>query len=338
MSDRLSDYDFPFPEELIAQFPADPKESARLLVYDRKTDTVTHTTFAHILEFIPDTCEVILNNTKVIKARIFGHKASGGKVELLFQKPLTPDSFLVNLRGKVTTGSLILFDGNLRAQVLELFDDGTRCVAFFKKERRLDFAALLPELERIGHVPLPPYIKRSDTEQDHHDYQPLFASKEGAVAAPTASLHFTPELFKQMEAAHKTHYLTLHVGIGTFKPVETENIRDHKMHSEYYEIPESTREAIDSKREILAVGTTVTRTVEYYARTHRATGECDLFLNPDNPPVRVDHILTNFHLPKSTLVMLVSAFVGRETMLFLYREAVEKKYRFFSYGDAMLIL
>jgi len=338
MSSNLADYDFAFPEELIAQAPASPKDSARLLVYDRKTGTVVHTVFNRILDFLPEGCDVLLNNTKVIKARIFGTKESGGRIELLFQKPLTESTFLVNIRGKVKTGTELIFDSSLRAQVLELNEDGTRIVTFKLFGKELTFAQLLPELDKIGHVPLPPYIKRDDTEKDTDDYQPVFAAKEGAVAAPTASLHFTPELFEKLETSHPVHYLTLHVGIGTFKPVETENIHDHVMHSEYYEIPQATKEVIESDREILAVGTTVTRTVEHYARTKDPNGECDLFLNPDNPPIRVNHILTNFHLPKSTLVMLVAAFVGREKMLELYREAIKERYRFFSYGDAMLIL
>lgn len=338
MSSNLADYDFDFPEELIAQTPATPKDSARLLVYDRKNDTITHTVFSKILDFLPPTCDVLLNNTKVIKARLFGTKDSGGRIELLFQKPLTEKTFLVNIRGKVKTGSDLIFDSSLRAKVLGLNEDGTRVVSFSKRGKDLAFADLLPELETIGHVPLPPYIKREDNEKDTADYQTLFAAKEGAVAAPTASLHFTRELFTKLQTTHPVHSLTLHVGIGTFKPVEAENIHDHVMHSEYYEIPDATKDVIDSKREILAVGTTVTRTIEYYSRTKQQNGECDLFLNPDNPPVRVDHLLTNFHLPKSTLVMLVAAFVGREKMLELYQEAVKERYRFFSYGDAMLIL
>lgn len=338
MSSNLADYDFEFPEELIAQEPAKPKDSARLLVYDRKTDTIVHSTFNRILDFLPLGCEVLLNDTKVIKARLYGTKDSGGRIELLFQKPLTDTTFLVNIRGKVKVGTDLIFDSSLRARVLNLNEDGTRVVAFSLRAKELAFHELLPELEKIGHVPLPPYIKRDDNEKDSRDYQPLFAAREGAVAAPTASLHFTPELFKKLQLSHPVHYLTLHVGIGTFKPVETENIHDHPMHSEYYEIPDATREVIDSDKKILAVGTTVTRTVEYYARTKQQQGECDLFLNPDNPPIRVDHLLTNFHLPKSTLVMLVAAFVGREKMLELYREAIKEHYRFFSYGDTMLIL
>ena len=181
-------------------------------------------------------------------------------------------------------------------------------------------------------------MQREDNAEDETDYQTLFAKNAGAVAAPTASLHFTPELFAALEERHKTHKVTLHVGAGTFKPVEAEEILDHPMHSEYFDIPRSSAEVLDSKTPLLAIGTTVTRTIEYYVRTQKTEGECDLFLNPSNPPQRVTHLLTNFHLPKSTLIMLVSAFIGREKTLYLYKEAIEKKYRFFSYGDAMLIL
>ena len=190
-------------------------------------------------------------------------------------------------------------------------------------------------MEKIGHVPLPPYIKRDDEKIDEREYQSVFAKKEGAVAAPTASLHFTEELLKKIE---KKAYLTLHVGAGTFKPVEVEDIRKHKMHSEFFEIPKKTAEILDSNEEIVAVGTTVTRTVEYYARTKKLVGECDLFLNPLNPPIRVNRLLTNFHLPKSTLIMLVASFIGREKTLNLYKEAIKSNYRFYSYGDAMLII
>jgi len=193
-------------------------------------------------------------------------------------------------------------------------------------------------LEKIGHVPLPPYIQREDNKKDETDYQTLFAKNAGAVAAPTASLHFTPELFKKLEERHKTHKITLHVGAGTFKPVEAEHILDHPMHSEYFDISKESAKVLESDKKILAIGTTVTRTVEYFNRTKKRDGECDLFLNPNNKPQRVNYLLTNFHLPKSTLIMLVSAFINREKTLKLYHEAIKKEYRFFSYGDAMLII
>ncbi len=231
-----------------------------------------------------------------------------------------------------------MFDDELVATVTGFNEDGSRIVTFTHHGKEIRFEELVLVLDDIGHIPLPPYMQREDNEEDETDYQTLFAKNAGAVAAPTASLHFTPELFAALEARHKTHKVTLHVGAGTFKPVEAEEILDHPMHSEYFDIPRSSAEVLDSKIPLLAIGTTVTRTIEYYVRTKKVQGECDLFLNPSNPPQRVTHLLTNFHLPKSTLIMLVSAFIGREKTLYLYKEAIEKKYRFFSYGDAMLIL
>ncbi len=336
-------YDYELPEGFIATKPVHPRDEAKLLVYNRKNDTVTHTTFKHLLDFLPEECDVFLNDTLVIKARIFGHKVSaegqgGGKVELLFNKPLDALHYLVLIRGKVKVGTKLLFDEGLGATVTALNEDGSRIVTFSHHSKEIRFEELVQILDTIGHIPLPPYMQREDNKEDETDYQTLFAKNAGAVAAPTASLHFTPELFEALQKRHRTHKVTLHVGAGTFKPVEAEKILEHPMHSEYFHIPPDAVEILESDREILAIGTTVTRTVEYYVRTKKTEGECDLFLNPHNPPRRVTHLLTNFHLPKSTLIMLVSAFIGREKTLQLYKEAIDKNYRFFSYGDAMLIL
>lgn len=342
-------YDYELPEGFIASSPVHPRDHAKLLVYDRKLDTITHTTFQHLLDFVPKMCDVFLNDTRVIKARIFGKKEAlsrnkhgfaqgGGKIELLFNKPLDAHQYLVMIRGKVTLGSKLLFEDDLIATVVGLNDDGSRIVTFTHKGQNIRFEELVIVLDKIGHLPLPPYMQREDKKEDEADYQTLFAKNAGAVAAPTASLHFTPDLFESLQQRHKTHKVTLHVGAGTFKPVDAENILEHPMHSEYFDIPEASAELLVTDTPILAIGTTVTRTVEYYTRTKKLQGECDLFLNPSNPPQRVTHLLTNFHLPKSTLIMLVSSFIGREKTLELYKEAIEKKYRFFSYGDAMLIL
>lgn len=331
-------YDYVLPEGFIAASPVYPRDHAKLLVYDRKTDTITHTTFKNLLDFVPKDCSVFLNDTRVIKARIFGTKKSGGKVELLFNKPLDAHHYAVLIRGKVNVGTELFFEDQLRATVIALCDDGSRIVTFKHHDKEIRFETLVLILDKIGHIPLPPYMQREDSAEDETDYQTLFAKHAGAVAAPTASLHFTPELFAALQTRHETHKITLHVGAGTFKPVETEQILDHPMHSEYFHIGNEAVKAIESKTPILAIGTTVTRTVEYYIRTKQHKGECDLFLNPHNPPQRVSHLLTNFHLPKSTLIMLVSAFIGREKTLQIYQEAIAKKYRFFSYGDAMLIL
>jgi S-adenosylmethionine:tRNA ribosyltransferase-isomerase len=342
-------YDYTLPEGYIATTPVHPRDSAKLLVYDRKTDTITHTTFKHLVDFVPQECDIFLNDTRVIKARIFGTKEAksinkkgfvqgGGKIELLFNKPTDAHHYLVMIRGKVQIGSRLLFDDTLVATVTAFNEDGSRIVTFTHHGKEIRFEDLVLVLDKIGHIPLPPYMQREDNKEDETDYQTLFAKNAGAVAAPTASLHFTTELFDALTQRHKTHKVTLHVGAGTFKPVDAEKILDHPMHSEYFNIPEASANILDSSTPLLAIGTTVTRTLEYYVRTRKIKGECNLFLNPLNPPQRVTHLLTNFHLPKSTLIMLVSAFIGREKTLDLYKEAIEKNYRFFSYGDAMLIL
>ncbi len=335
---KTSSYDFSLPKELIATHPVNPPDSARLLVYDRKSDTITHSTFKNLLDFLPENLSVLLNDTKVIKARIFGAKQSGGKIELLLNKPLFMNQFLVMIRGKVKVDTVLLFEENLKAKVLELKEDGSRIVEFFIDEKKLDFLQLVEVLNKIGHLPLPPYMNREDTKEDEKDYQTIFAKNYGAVAAPTASLHFSEELFEKLKAKYPIEYLTLHVGAGTFKPVDVENILEHPMHSEYFEIGIDAKKLIDKAQKILAVGTTVTRTLEYYARTNKIQGECDLFLNPANKPIKVDHLLTNFHLPKSTLIMLVASFVGLEKTLEIYNVAIKEKYRFYSYGDGMLMI
>jgi len=335
---KTSSYDYSLPKELIATHPVHPADSARLLVYNRKTDSITHTTFKNLMEYLPEDISVFLNDTKVIKARIYGAKESGGKVELLFNKPLFMDRYLVMIRGKVKVGNKLFFDKNLNAEVLEVNDDGSRVVSFFQGEDKLDFLSLVEILNEIGHLPLPPYMNREDEEEDNQDYQTLFAKNYGAVAAPTASLHFTQELLEKIDNKYPVNYLTLHVGAGTFKPVDAEDILSHPMHSEYFEIGIESKKALDEAKKTLAVGTTVTRTVEYYARTNKIQGECDLFLNPSNTPIKVDHLLTNFHLPKSTLIMLIASFIGLEKTLEVYEEAIKEKYRFYSYGDGMLII
>lgn len=323
---------------MIATHPIEPRDHARLLVYERSKNQITHSTFDHLFEFLPQDTAVILNDTKVIKARIFGKKESGGEVEFLLNSPLPNNAYCVYIRGRVKVGMCIYFEHELSATIDELKQDGTRIVSFFQHSRPIDTPTLFAILEDIGHIPLPPYIKREDDEADSVDYQSVFAREQGAVAAPTASLHFSDAMFEALKKTYETHFLTLHVGAGTFKPVDAEHILDHVMHSELYAIPESTCKLIDASKSILAVGTTVTRTIEYFVRERKAFGECNLFLHPQNKPRRVTHLLTNFHLPKSTLIMLVASFVGIEKTLELYEEAVKEKYRFFSYGDAMLII
>ncbi len=334
----VDSYDYTLPEELIASSPAVPKDSAKLLVYNRQTDTITHATFRDIHSFIPQDTTIVLNDTKVIKARIFGEKKSGGKVELLINTPLENNQFLVYIRGRVKLTTQLYFEDGLIANILALNTDGTRVVNFYHDKKKLDFESLNIILNKIGHIPLPSYIKREDSKEDEKDYQTLFAKKIGAVAAPTASLHFTEALFKEVKENFNAHFITLHVGAGTFKPVECKQIKEHVMHKEFFDIPAKTEALLKSDKNILAVGTTVTRTIEYYAREKKVHGESDLFLHPENRPLRVTHLLTNFHLPKSTLLMLVASFVGLEKALSLYEEAIKQEYKFYSYGDAMLIL
>ena len=334
-----SSYDFTLPSELIASHPAHPRDHAKLLVYNRSTDTITHAHFYDLEKFIPKDSALIFNDTKVIKARLFGHKPSGGKIELLINRPLNANDINVYIRGKVKIETKIEFDEGLVAVVKEIRDDGSRVVNFVRENKLLRFEDLLPIIDKIGHIPLPPYIQREDNEEDASEYQTVFAREEGAVAAPTASLHFTPEQHKRICKNFSHAFITLHVGSGTFKPVEADIITEHPMHSEYYDISNSAKEILDSTQAILSVGTTSTRTIEFYEKHGKVQrGEANLFLHPNNKPSRVNHLLTNFHLPKSTLLMLVASFVGLEKTQELYAEAIREKYRFYSYGDAMLII
>jgi len=335
---KVSTYDYTLPQNLIASYPKKNRDDARVLVYNRVTDKITHITFKDIFDYIPTNTSIVINDTKVVKARIFGKKDSGGKIELLLNSPLQDNLYSVYIRGKVFIGTKLSFDNSLQAIVKEVKEDGSRIVEFFQDNKKINTDELFDILETIGHIPLPPYIKREDTDQDVDDYQSIFAKNRGAVAAPTASLHFSEDKFKELQKRYETKKITLHVGAGTFKPVTCENIKNHIMHSEFFSINDETKMLLDSKKPILAIGTTVTRTVEYYAREKKTSGYCDLFLHPQNKPQRVNHLLTNFHLPKSTLIMLVASFVGIEKTLELYKEAVNEKYRFFSYGDAMLII
>jgi len=335
---KVSSYYYDLPKELIATSPHLPKSEQKLLVYEKKKKKITHAKFKDIFDFIPADSAVILNDTKVIKARIFGKKDTGGKIELLLNSPLEKNTFLVYIKGKVKKGTKLFFDDDLQAIVIKTNDDGTREVRFFKGKKELDFDKLDDILQKIGHVPLPPYIKREDKKEDETDYQTIFAKKPGAVAAPTASLHFDKESFKKLKEKFTLEYITLHIGAGTFKSIEVEDIREHTMHKEWYNIPPSTQKIIDSSQNILAVGTTVTRTIEYYIREKKLTGFSDLFLHPLNPPQRVNSLLTNFHLPSSTLIMLVASFTSLEEILKIYNEAILKRYKFYSYGDSMLIV
>ncbi len=333
-----SSYHYELPDELIATHPVHPRDHARLLVYNRADKTITHSRFDALDSFLPENCGIIFNDTKVIKARLYGNKESGGAIELLINRPHNAHTINVYIKGRVKADTLLLFEDTLSARVIALHEDGSRDVNFYLNGTLIRFEELLPILEQIGHIPLPPYLGREDNSEDEREYQSVFAHHEGAVAAPTASLHFTDELFEAVCAVHPHAFVTLHVGSGTFKPVEAEIITDHPMHSEYFDIGSEAQQLIQSSIPLLSIGTTSTRTVEYYVRTESVQGEANLFLHPNNQPMRINHLLTNFHLPQSTLLMLVASFVGLEETHRIYKEAIDQKYRFFSYGDAMLIL
>lgn len=336
----LDSYDYQLDSKLIATAPIMPKSKAKLLVYIRDEDKIIHTTFKSFFSYVPNDCLVVLNDTQVIKARIYGQKEGNsnkkGKIELLFHRALTNNTFLVQINGKVKAGDKLIFE-NLESKVLDLFDNGFRSVSFSIKNKILDKQMVLDILDNIGHMPIPPYIKREASSDDTNDYQSVFASHKGSIAAPTASLHFTKEDLTQLRCFNHC-FITLHVGAGTFFSVKTNDIRQHIMHTESFEIKNDAKIKIDNATKILCIGTTSTRCVEYYARTGKTDGECDIFINPFNKPIKVDYMLTNFHLPKSSLIMLVAGFIGIEKTKELYKIATKLKYRFYSYGDGMLIL
>jgi S-adenosylmethionine:tRNA ribosyltransferase-isomerase len=333
----LSDYDYFLPEGMIALKPTSPRSDSKLFVYDRKTDRVSHSKTSDLCDFLPSDYAVIFNNSKVIKARLFGKKQSGGKIEILIARE-TANGVLALVKGKTRKGNRLIFDRDLSAEVLSADLNGDRLLEFYEANKAIGFARLIEIADQIGVTPLPPYIKRAANAEDEKNYQSCFAKVFGSVAAPTASLHFDSPLLERVRSRYKWAEITLHIGLGTFKAVETEDIRNHKMHSEYYIIGEEAKNMIDSKTPILAVGTTAARTIEYYARTRKISGECDLFLYPENPPRRIDALMTNFHLPKSTLFMLVCSMIGVCKTKELYNIAIANNYRFYSYGDAMLII
>jgi len=349
---RLSDFDYELPPSLIAQDPVIERSKARLLVLRRDSGKIEHRQFSDLPEYLEPEDILVLNDTKVIKARLFGRKVTGGKVEVLLHKKLEDDVWEVLLKpgGRVKAGSEIFFGENgnaLRAKVLEAprQDSGLRRIQFWHD------GDLEKTLDEIGRVPLPPYIDRPDTAIDRELYQTVFAKKKGAVASPTAGLHFDAPLLEKIKSRGvETVYVTLHVGYGTFQPVVAEEIENHVMHPETYEVSGETAErisrALRQKRKITACGTTVVRTLETLAFESQAgaaeirpgSGETALFIHPPYRFKAVDRMITNFHLPRTTLLMLVSAFAGYELLMEAYREAVREHYRFYSYGDAMLIL
>jgi len=353
---KLSDFDYELPPELIARVPAPVRDAARLLVHERVRDVTAHRTVRDLVEYLRPGDLLVLNDTRVLPARLFARRASGGRVEFLFVEPCAPGATtwraLARPSKRLGVGERLAVEGGAFALHLlarETSADGAEAPTW-QLELRDGTGRVCDPLEaltQVGHVPLPPYIERQDGPEDAQRYQTVYAARPGAVAAPTAGLHFTPELLAELERRGVGRaFVTLHVGPGTFQPVKSDDVRAHVMHAERYELRPETVAAVERTRasggRVVAVGTTSVRVLESCAeesgRLVAGSGSTRLFLVPGERFRVVDALLTNFHLPRSTLLMLVSAFAGRETVLGLYREAVERRYRFYSYGDAMLLL
>ncbi|MCY1276861.1 S-adenosylmethionine:tRNA ribosyltransferase-isomerase [compost metagenome] len=335
---RVADFHFELPEALIARHPLAERRASRLLVLDGETGALNHRHFTDLLEYLRPGDLMVFNNTRVIPARLFGQKASGGKLEILVERVLDSHRVLAHVRSSKSPkpGSTLLIDGGGEAEMLARHD------ALFE----LKFAEeVLPLLERVGHMPLPPYIDRPDEDADRERYQTVYARHSGAVAAPTAGLHFDQALLDAIAAKGvESAFVTLHVGAGTFQPVRVERIEDHHMHHEWLEVGQDVVDAVAACHarggRVIAVGTTSVRSLESAARDGQLkafSGDTDIFLYPGRPFHVVDALVTNFHLPESTLLMLVSAFAGYPETMAAYAAAVEQGYRFFSYGDAMFI-
>ena len=338
---KTSDFDFQLPEELIAQTPLAQRESSRLLILDKRMGTVKHRHFYDLPQFLhPGDC-LVLNDSRVLPARLIGHRPTGGTCEVLLLVDRGEDRWecLVRPGRKLKPGAQVIFgDGQLTATVEAELNDGKRTIRFHYQ------GIFLEILEQLGKMPLPPYIKAELSDQER--YQTVYSKVAGSAAAPTAGLHFTPELLERIRAAGiKTCCVTLHVGLGTFRPVKAEDIQNHEMHSEFCIITRETADIInETKRSggrVICVGTTSCRTIESFAAEDGTISECsgwtNIFIYPGYKFKVLDALITNFHLPQSTLIMLVSALAGREHILEAYEEAVREKYRFFSFGDAMFI-
>ena len=325
---RTEDFDFHLPEELIASRPTDKRDASRMLVINRKEKSITHSHFKDIKQFLAPDDLLVLNNTRVVRARYF---SDDGQIELVRVAKESPTIWRSMVRpGKKMKIGRAVTVGGVRGVVREIDEEGYRLIHW---EKEIDE-------EEHGQLALPHYMQREAEEADFERYQTIFAKEEGAIAAPTAGLHFTPELLAGLNHT----FLTLHVGVGTFRPVKAELVKDHEMHSEMFHLSPDSAEKINSARKVVAVGTTVSRTLEHLAQNHgkgslqSESGKTDIFIYPPYQPKIVDTLLTNFHLPQSTLMMLVSAFAGKELILEAYKQAISENYRFYSYGDCMLII
>ena len=340
---KVSDFDYELPEELIAQIPLEKRDGSRMLVYHKESREIEHRNFHDILDYLGSGDCLVINDTKVIPARLLGNREdTGGKMEFVLLKREADDTWrvLVKPGKRAHIGSRFVFgDGLLKAEILEVTEEGGRIVRFL-------YNGIFEEvLDKVGIMPLPPYIH--EELQDKDRYQTIYAKYKGSAAAPTAGLHFTPELLKQVEAKGVSiARVTLHIGLGTFRPVKVDDIKDHAMHSEVYEVSQEAADIINeakkSSKRVISVGTTSLRTLESVTDeqglVQPGKGETNIFIYPGYQFKIVDCLITNFHLPKSTLLMLVSALTSREEMLKVYSEAIALKYRFFSFGDAMFII
>ncbi|MGI9229978.1 MAG: tRNA preQ1(34) S-adenosylmethionine ribosyltransferase-isomerase QueA [Gammaproteobacteria bacterium] len=339
---RPSDFHFDLPAELIAQQPVEPRDASRMLCLDRVSGALVDRRFRDIGDYLRPDDLLVFNDTRVIPARLFGHKDSGGRVEILIERVLTESHCLAQIRASKSPGAGTRID--IQATDTSVTVTGRRG-QFYELETRAG-QTVQALLEEAGHIPLPPYITRPDTPTDRARYQTVYARHPGAVAAPTAGLHFTAELLRDIEANRcRATYITLHVGAGTFQPVRVEDIRSHKMHSEWFAISDAAAFAIRAAKaaggRVIAVGTTSLRSLEAAAdadgQVQAVQGETDIFIYPGYRFKAVDALITNFHLPESTLLMLVAAFAGKDRIMRAYDHAIAERYRFFSYGDAMFI-
>lgn len=343
---QTSDFDYFLPPELIAQHPASPRDSSRLLFYDRNSDSLNHQVFSDIVDCLPENTMLVFNQSKVISARFWAEKLTGASIEILYLNAEPDHCFKALCKpGKRLKPGDVLIVPNTPFR-FEVMVKGKECLL-----KNLNAVSMFDILDQIGVMPLPPYIKRAKNDPgyqvDQQKYQTVYAQEKGSVAAPTAGLHFTQPLLEKMKAKGiALEYVTLHVGAGTFMPVQTDRIEDHPMHSEWYSVSDQSalninRAKMDGKK-IIAVGTTSIRTLESASSSNgvltAGSDSTDIMISPGYSFKMIDGMITNFHLPKSTLIMLVSAYLGREKTLDLYRRAVEQKYRFYSYGDAMLLL
>lgn len=339
---KTSDFYYDLPEELIAQTPVEPRDSSRMLVYNRKNKDILHKHFYDVIDFLNEGDTLIVNDSRVLPARIFGTKMpTGANVEFLLLKQREEKVWetLVKPGRKARTGSKFSFgDGIMEGEIIDVLEDGNRVVKFSCKENFFE------TLDKIGQMPLPPYIH--EKLKDKERYQTVYSNELGSAAAPTAGLHFTDELLEKIKAKGiNIGYVTLHVGLGTFRPVKVDDVTTHKMHSEHYEVPKETAELIKRTKEkgkrVIAVGTTSCRTLESVSKKYGEVVPCngwtDIFIYPGFKFKVLDGLITNFHLPESTLIMLVSAFAGYDEVMDIYKKAVEEKYRFFSFGDSMFI-